>query len=119
MKDKVAAIHAHFDRDNDDHLNYAELRSLQLVTSGADMTREQYKQVCATLNCHVDKGLCLDALKFTYAAEGTDVEEDFRKIFPDGKVKKMKMASNNKKEDNKDEDDDVIEVGEGGVDISS
>ena len=93
MKDKVSAIHSHFDRDKDGHLNYSELRSLQLVTSGADMTTEQYKQVCAALNCHVDRGLCLNALKFTYAAEGADVDEDFRKVFPpDDTVKRRRRT---------------------------
>mmetsp|Transcript_12970 Transcript_12970/g.28025 ORF Transcript_12970/g.28025 Transcript_12970/m.28025 type:complete len:157 (-) Transcript_12970:848-1318(-) len=121
MKDKVSAIHSHFDRDDDGHLNYSELRSLQLATSGADMTPEQYKQVCVALNCHFDKGLCLNALKFTYASEGADVDEDYRKVFPpDDKVnKKKKTTTTKKKDDNDNDDDDVIEVGEGGVDVSS
>mmetsp|Transcript_38618 Transcript_38618/g.83894 ORF Transcript_38618/g.83894 Transcript_38618/m.83894 type:complete len:194 (-) Transcript_38618:569-1150(-) len=97
MKDKVSAIHSHFDRDDDGHLNYSELRSLQLATSGADMTPEQYKQVCVALNCHFDKGLCLNALKFTYASEGADVDEDYRKVFPpDDKVNKKKKTTTTK-----------------------
>jgi hypothetical protein len=118
MKDKVSAIHSHFDRDKDGHLNYSELRSLQLVTSGADMTTEQYKQVCVALNCHVDRGLCLNSLKFTYAAEGADVDEDFRKVFPpDDTVKTTKDRKTTEK--TKKDDDDIIEVGEGCVDVSS
>lgn len=118
MKSQVVAIHEHFDADGDGYLNYKELSSLQLITSGADMTQEQYKHVCTMLDCHPDKGLSLDALRLTYAAEGTNVEDDFKKVFPKGKVPaKPRGASKAKKDDN--DEDDVIEVGEGGVDVSS
>ena len=116
MKSQVVAIHEHFDADGDGYLNYKELSSLQLITSGADMTQEQYKHVCTMLDCHPDKGLSLDALRLTYAAEGTNVEDDFKKVFPKGKVPAKQSGAKQKA---KDDEDDVIEVGEGGVDISS
>ena len=116
MKSQVVAIHEHFDADGDGFLNYKELSSLQLITSGADMTPEQYKHVCTMLDCHPDKGLSLDALRLTYAAEGTNVEDDFKKVFPKGKVPAKKSGAKATKDD---DEDDVIEVGDGGVDISS
>ena len=116
MKSQVVAIHEHFDVDGDGFLNYKELSSLQLITSGADMTPEQYKHVCTMLDCHPDKGLSLDALRLTYAAEGTNVEDDFKKVFPKGKVPAKKSGAKATKDD---DEDDVIEVGDGGVDISS
>ena len=119
MKSQVVAIHEHFDADGDGYLNYKELSSLQLITSGADMTQEQYKHVCTMLDCHPDKGLSLDALRLTYAAEGTNVEDDFKKVFPKGKVLAKPSGVSKAKKDDNDEDDDVIEVGEGGVDVSS
>ena len=119
MKSQVVAIHEHFDADGDGYLNYKELSSLQLITSGADMTQEQYKHVCTMLDCHPDKGLSLDALRLTYAAEGTNVEDDFKKVFPKGKVPAKPSGVSKAKKDDNDEDDDVIEVGEGGVDVSS
>jgi len=120
MKSQVVAIHEHFDADGDGFLNYKELSALQLTTSGADMTIEQYKHVCTMLDCHPDKGLSLDALRLTYAAEGTNVEIDFKKVFPKGKVlAKQSGAEPKAKKEENDEDGGVIEVGEGGVDISS
>jgi len=116
MKSQVVAIHEHFDADGDGFLNYKELSSLQLITSGADMTPEQYKHVCTMLDCHPDKGLSLDALRLTYAAEGTNVEDDFKKVFPKGKVPAKKSGAKATKDG---DEDDVIEVGDGGVDISS
>jgi len=116
MKSQVVAIHEHFDVDGDGFLNYKELSSLQLITSSADMTPEQYKHVCTMLDCHPDKGLSLDALRLTYAAEGTNVEDDFKKVFPKGKVPAKKCGAKATKND---DEDDVIEVGDGGVDISS
>mmetsp|Transcript_1395 Transcript_1395/g.4043 ORF Transcript_1395/g.4043 Transcript_1395/m.4043 type:complete len:137 (+) Transcript_1395:169-579(+) len=116
MKSQVVAIHEHFDADGDGFLNYKELSSLQVITSGAGMTPEQYKHVCTMLDCHPDKGLSLDALRLTYAAEGTNVEDDFKKVFPKGKTRSKKSGAKAKKVD---DEDDVIEVGEGGVDISS
>ena len=65
MKSQVVAIHEHFDADGDGLLNYKELSSLQLITSSADMTPEQYKHVCTMLDCHPDKGLSLNALRLT------------------------------------------------------
>jgi len=47
----------------------------------------------------------VNALKVVYAAEGTNIDEDYAKIFP---TEETKIHG----------DDDVIEVGENGVDIS-
>ena len=105
FKDKVRAIHEHFDQDKDGHLNYKELSSLQLCTSGNPMEEEVYLMVCRGLGCHPSKGLALDHLKLTYATEGTNLEEDYEKVF--GEQKGSKAV-----------EDGVIEVGEGGVDIS-
>ena len=110
MKDKIATLFEHFDRDKDGHLNYNELKSLQLQTSGADMTPDQYKHVCVMLDCHPDKGLSLNAIKLTYASEGASIDTDYEKVFPNKEIRKRS---------NDDGEDDVIEVGEGGVDISS
>jgi len=100
--DKVRTIHEHFDKDNDDHLNFDELASLQLFTSGAVMDSNQYGMVCQALGCRPSQGLSLDAMKLTYAADGANIDEDYKKVF----------------EQQRQEKDGVIEVGEGGVDIS-
>ena len=113
FRDKVALLHAHFDRDGDGHLNHAELRGLQLLTSGSDMDAGQYVMVCRSLACDPSKGISVDALKVVYASEGASVEEDYMKVL--GKGKKETNAS----ERPEGSDDDVLEVGEDGVDISS
>jgi len=114
MADKVRQLHEHFDADGDGYLSFEEIRSLQLLTSGADMPPDQYVMVCRALGCHPTKGISLEALRLTYASEGTDIDEDYRKVFPKGKKAKDESKSSVKNED----EDDVIEVGEGGVDIS-
>ncbi|KAL9183465.1 hypothetical protein ACHAXT_004321 [Thalassiosira profunda] len=108
------ALHAHFDRDGDGHLNHAELRGLQLLTSGSDMDAGQYVMVCRSLACDPSKGISVDALKVVYASEGASVEEDFMKVL--GKGKKETNASERPEGS---DDDCVLEVGEDGVDISS
>ena len=113
MRDKIAALHSHFDRDDDGFLRYEELCQLQLVTSGADMSPNQYRHVCTMLECDPGRGLTLDALRLTYAADGTSADSDYAKVFGAGGVPR-------KHEEKTDEGEDgVLEVGENGVDISS
>ena len=109
--DKVKRIHEHFDKDKDGFLNFQELSSLQLITSGADMDGTMFGMVCEALGCRPSQGLSLDALKLTYATPGSGVDEDYEKVFH-----ATVAADSNKKDD---KEDDVIEVGDGGViDIS-
>jgi len=75
LRDKVRALFEHFDTDKDEHLNFAELGALQKATAGTTLTEEMYVMACRALNCHPKKGISLDALKFTYAAEGSDIGE--------------------------------------------
>uniref|UniRef100_A0A7S1BTW0 EF-hand domain-containing protein n=1 Tax=Corethron hystrix TaxID=216773 RepID=A0A7S1BTW0_9STRA len=112
FKDKVRAIHELFDKDGDGFLNFEELRSLQLTTSGQKMDETHYVMACRALDCHPKQGLSLDALRLTYASEGSSVDDDFGKVFS--------VESSQKKDIGRDDNDDdgVIEVGEGGVDIS-
>ena len=79
--DKVAAIHEHFDMDQDGHLNFNEISRLQYVTSGAVMTEDQYIMVCRTLQCHPTMGVSLDMLRLTYASDGADLDSDYDKVF--------------------------------------
>ena len=58
FRDKVRALHEHFDRDKDGFLDHSELRGLQLLTSGNDMSQGQYVLVCKSLACDPNKGLC-------------------------------------------------------------
>lgn len=71
--DLVKEIHAHYDKDEDGFLNFVELATLQIETSGVKMTGEQYTLACKTLECHLNLGLSLKALRWTYAAEGSNV----------------------------------------------
>jgi hypothetical protein len=75
FKDKVAALHSHFDRDNDGYLNHSELRGLQLITSGNDMHQGQYVMVCKSIGCDPRNGVSIDALRLVYAADGTSIGE--------------------------------------------
>ena len=111
--DKVRAIHEHFDKDKDGFLNFEELSSLQLVTSGAEMDGTQFGMVCQAIGCRPSQGLGLDALKLTYAA-GANVDEDYDKVFGNA----GKRHNENKGAVQNKEVDEIIEVGEGGVDIS-
>ena len=106
---RVSELHAHFDRDGDGYLNHSEIRGLQLITSGNDMDKGTYVMVCKSLACDPNRGLCVNALKIVYAAEGTSIDDDYAKVF--SKKKKEKKSQ-------PEEDDDVLEVGDGGVDIS-
>ena len=73
FRDKVASLHAHFDRDGDGFLNHSELRGLQLLTSDNDMDQGQYVMACKGLACDPNKGLCVNALKVVYASEGASI----------------------------------------------
>ena len=109
--DKVASLHSHFDRDGDGYLNHSELRGLQLLTSGEEMNVALYLMVCKSIGCDPTKGISLDGLRLVYAADGSNVDEDYSKIFP----AKSEVAD---KATNTEDDDGVLEVGEDGVDIS-
>jgi hypothetical protein len=105
----VQALHEHFDYDKDGFLNYREISALQEATSGEKMTEDMYVMVCRTLNCQPQEGIHLTALRLTYAAEGTNAEDDYTKVF--GKSAKEVKSK-------EDHHDDIYEVGEDGVDIS-
>jgi len=106
----VQALHSHFDYDKDGYLNFEEIGALQLATSGESMTENQYVVVCRTLLCDPRQGISLVALRLTYAAEGTDLEDDYTKVFGTS-AKDVKSERDHK--------DDIYEVGGDGVDISS
>ena len=129
FRDKVKILFEHFDHDKDGKLKYDELAALQTATSddgyeGERLSKEMYVMACQSLNCHPDQGLSLEALKFTYAADGSDIDADYDKVFDkDGKprkvVVKIDLPSKEKKEESKNEDK-VYEMGSNGViDISS
>lgn len=111
FRDKVAALHSFFDRDEDSFLNHSELRGLQLLTSGEEMNVATYLMVCRSIGCDPHQGISLDGLRLVYAAEGSNVEDDYSKIFP------AKHEDHGKATDK--EEDEVLEVGEDGVDISN
>ena len=133
FRDKVKILFDHFDKDKDGNLNYYELAALQKATATNDDTTlcsNMYIMACKSLNCHPDKGLSLEALKFTYAADGSDIDVDYDKVFdaetgePKVVVAATAAAATKKDETTKDDDDDedkVYEVGAdgGGVDISA
>jgi len=114
--DKIRAIHEHFDKDKDGYLNFGELSSLQLITSGNTMDENTYVMVCKMLACHPNQGIGIEALKLTYAAEGSDIEDDYKKVFG----AQANISNQKDKEQTIDNgDENVIEVGTGVVDISS
>lgn len=110
--DKVAVIHDYFDKDEDEHLNFTEIATLQYVTSGTVMTEDQYVMVCRTLQCHPSKGLNLDMLRITYASDGADVDADYDKVFH------TSDNQNRMSEETTNEKDLVYEAGKEGFDIS-
>ena len=69
-----------------------------------------YLMACRSIGCDPQQGISLDGLRLVYAAEGSNVEDDYSKVFP---AKGEAKASDDK------EEDDVLEVGEDGVDIST
>ncbi len=113
FRDKVAALHEFFDRDKDGFLNHSELRGLQLLTSGEEMNIPTYLMACKSIGCDPQQGISLDGLRLVYAAEGSNLEEDYLKVFP------PKSEDTAKATDKEEDDDEVLEVGEDGVDISA
>ena len=73
FKDKVLAIHEHFDKNKDGFLNFDELSALQLCTSGQVLDSTMYGYICQGLGCAPSEGLHLDGLKLTYASDGANV----------------------------------------------
>jgi len=71
------------------------------------MPRPQYVLVCKSIGCNPSDGLDIDHLRLVYASEGADIDEDYLTVF------------SKKKETSSKDDDNVLEVGEDGVDISS
>jgi len=134
FRDKVKILFEHFDHDQDGFLKYDELAALQTATAGYEtdrLSKEMYVMACQSLNCHPDSGLSLEALKFTYAADGADIDADYDKVFdPDGKPRKVvvkvnlpaeKASKGSSKEKSKEEKEEkVYEIESNGVvDISS
>jgi hypothetical protein len=127
FRDKVKILFENFDIDQDKRLNYNELASLQRATSPEEesLTKKMYLMVCTSLACHPDQGISLEALKFTYASDGADIDIDYDKVFNntntntnENSKKKSSKKKKNKKDDDNDEDK-IYEVGTNGVDISS
>ena len=73
FKDRVREVHEQFDKDGDGYLSFSELAALQLTTEGAQLTEESYFMACKALDCHPSRGISLDALRLTYAAQGTSI----------------------------------------------
>jgi len=132
FRDKVKILFEHFDHDKDGKLRYDELAALQTATAenGYDserLSKGMYVMACQSLNCHPDDGLSLEALKFTYAADGSDIDADYERVFDkDGKPRKMVVKINlpakttTTKEESKEDGEKVYEIESNGVvDISS
>ena len=122
FRDKVKILFEKFDIDQDGRLKHDELASLQRATSPEEdpLTKKMYLMVCQSLACHPDQGISLEALKFTYASDGADIDIDYDKVFNnngDGNGNKKKNTKKGKKDD--DDEDKIYEVGTNGVDISS
>jgi hypothetical protein len=71
--DRVRAIHEQFDKDQDGFLTFSELAALQRATDGTQLSEEMYLMACRALDCHPTQGISLNALRLTYAAEGTSI----------------------------------------------
>ena len=122
FRDKVKILFEKFDIDQDGRLNHDELASLQRVTSPEEepLTKKMYLMVCQSLACHPDQGISLEALKFTYASDGADIDIDYDKVFNNNGNENGNKKKNTKKDKKDDDDEDKIyEVGTNGVDISS
>ena len=72
-RDLVKDLFEQFDTDGNGFLSFDEVAKLQWETSGVTMTGDQYVLACKTLECHPKLGLTLQALRWTYAAEGSNV----------------------------------------------
>ena len=73
FKDRVRAVHEHFDVDGDGYLNFSELAALQKATEGVKLSEENFVMACKALGCQPNKGISLDALKLTYASNGASI----------------------------------------------
>lgn len=120
FRDKVKILFEHFDYDKDGRLRYNELAALQTATNdegydGDRLSKEMYVMACQSLNCHPDEGLSLEALKFTYAADGVDIDADYDKVFDkDGKPRKVVVEV---RLPPRDDDEDIYEIGPDGKKI--
>ena len=73
FRDKVRCVFEKFDQDKDGYLNFEELAALQKKTAGTELTKELFVMACKALTCEPQTGIHLEALKLTYAAEGSDI----------------------------------------------
>lgn len=78
--DRVRAIFEHYDANSDGLLSYAELRRLQLETSGDDLDGPTYCRLCKSLKSDPKQGLTLEGLRTIYGNDGADVDADFQKM---------------------------------------
>jgi Ca2+-binding EF-hand superfamily protein len=109
FQDKVRTIHEYFDKDKDGYLNFEELSNLQRYTSGSEMEKSVYHHLCQIFGSTPNRGLSIDHLRLTYSSDGANIDEDFEKVFGKGSTESSKASI---------DDDEIIVVGEGGVDIS-
>jgi len=107
FRDRVRSLHEHFDANEDGHLNFSELATLQKATEGTTMTEDMYVMACKALDCKPHQGISIDALRLTYASEGADINKDYYKVFPDRKPKKKPK-----------DEDHVYEIDGGAFDVS-
>ena len=77
FRDKVRCVFEQFDEDKDGYLNFKELAALQKKTAGTELTKELFVMACKALTCEPGTGIHLEALKLTYAAEGSDIGRYF------------------------------------------
>jgi len=105
---QVRSLHEHFDKDKDGYLNFSELAALQKATDDATLSEENYLMACRALDCVPNQGIKLEALMLTYAAEGSDLEKDFKKVF----------GEKDRPNPEEKEEERIYEAGEDGYDIS-
>ena len=80
-KRKSDEIFAHFDKDGDGHLNYAELRMLGQATGG-ELPENAYKQICQEIGANPAKGVSKELLLLMYTDAGLgDAHRDYNLIF--------------------------------------
>mmetsp|Transcript_2032 Transcript_2032/g.2768 ORF Transcript_2032/g.2768 Transcript_2032/m.2768 type:complete len:114 (-) Transcript_2032:47-388(-) len=88
--------------------------------SSSSLDGDQYVMVCRCLGCHPNRGISVEALRLTYASDGTDLEKDYATVFPERKRVDTTNdgETNNKNETNvKDDDEKVYEIGQDGYEI--
>ncbi|KAG7340803.1 Grap2 and cyclin-D-interacting-domain containing protein [Nitzschia inconspicua] len=118
FRDKVKLLFDHFDLDRDGFLQYDELRALQAATDEVVLSEDMYVMACKALNCHPKQGISLEALKFTYASEGADIDKDYAKVFEKKMEETTSTTADGNEEEEQEDQDVVYEIGAGGVDIS-